>query len=474
MEKSLYISLLVAFLYSIVQCHHHKTHTSDDHRPGPPPPDPPPFNSEHLPPGHPHIVPTHHGPPPPPGLTHHHHSGDHRGHHKGHHHGHHHGHEDMLCHKIAPANIDFAIRFYNKVLSCPTRASKNIFFSPISISTALSMLSLGVKSSTLHQLHEGLGFNMTKLSEDEIHKAFEHLLLMLNTDHSELQINTGNVIYLNEGFEPIQKFIDDAKLYYDAEVSNVDFQKSEEAKQKINADVKNYTHGKIEDLIKDLDKQTVMLLLNYIFFRGEWEKPFNPNITKENDFFLDDGNTVKVPMMVQTGFFKIHHDNDISATIVKLPYKGNASMMLILPDEGKMEKVEKALSLEVLWKWGFNKHQRVITLHLPKFSISASQQLKEILMQMGITDVFGDHADLSGITKSPNLKVSKAVHKAVLEVDEKGTEAAATTHVGIVPLSLPGEVHFNRPFLLFIWHRLTRGILFMGKIMNPTEKEVSK
>ncbi|XP_064420931.1 alpha-1-antitrypsin-like isoform X2 [Latimeria chalumnae] len=209
----------------------------------------------------------------------------------------------------------------------------------------------------------------------------------------------------------------------------------------------------------------------------EWEKPFNPNITKENDFFLDDGNTVKVPMMVQTGFFKIHHDNDISATILRLPYEGNASMTLILPDEGKMEKVEKALSVEVLWKWCFNKHQRKITLHLPKFSISASQQLKEILMQMGITDVFGDNADLSGITKSPNLKVSKAVHKAVLEVDEKGTEAAATTHVHIIltsALLLPEEVHFNRPFLMFIWHRLTRAMLFMGKIVNPTEKEVSK
>ncbi|XP_064421208.1 alpha-1-antiproteinase-like [Latimeria chalumnae] len=178
----------------------------------------------------------------------------------------------MLCHKLTPANSDFAIRFYNKVLSCPTRATKNIFFSPISISTALSMLSLGAKSSTLHQLHEGLGFNTTELSEDEIHKAFEHLILMLNKDHNELQINTGNVIYLNEGFEPIQKFIDDAKLYYDAEVSNVDFQKSEETMQKINAHVKNQTHGKIEDLIKDLDNDTIMLLLNYIFFRGKSTK----------------------------------------------------------------------------------------------------------------------------------------------------------------------------------------------------------
>ncbi|XP_064420934.1 alpha-1-antitrypsin-like [Latimeria chalumnae] len=332
------------------------------------------------------------------------------------------------------------------------------------------MLSLGAESSTLHQLHEGLGFNTTKLSEDEIHKAFEHLILMLNKDHSELQINTGNVVYLNKGCEPIQKFIDDAKLYYDAEVSNVDFQKSEETMQKINAHVKNQMHGKIEDLIKDLDNDTIMLLLNYIFFRGEWERPFNPNITKENDFFVDNGITVKVPMMVKSGYFKMHHDNDISATIVNLPYKGNASMMLILPDEGKMEKVEKALSPEVVRKWGSNKHESFITLHLPKFSISASHQLKEILMEMGITDVFGNNADLSGIIKFPKLKVSKAVHKAILEVDEKGTEAAGTTSLEITPHMMPQDVHFNRPFLLFIWHHLTRSMLFLGKVVNPTEK----
>uniref|UniRef100_H2ZYY1 Thyroxine-binding globulin n=1 Tax=Latimeria chalumnae TaxID=7897 RepID=H2ZYY1_LATCH len=429
-----------------------------------------PHHGHHHSPHHGHHHSPHHG----------HRHGPHHGHHHSPHHGHHHDHhrhhhdlynedEDMLCHKLTPANSDFAIRFYNKVLSCPTRATKNIFFSPISISTALSMLSLGAKSSTLHQLHEGLGFNTTELSEDEIHKAFEHLILMLNKDHNELQINTGNVIYLNEGFEPIQKFIDDAKLYYDAEVSNVDFQKSEETMQKINAHVKNQTHGKIEDLIKDLDNDTIMLLLNYIFFRGEWEKPFSPNATEEGDFFVNNDITVKVPMMTRTSFFEAQYEKNISATILKLPYKGNATMMLILPDEGKMEKVEKTLSHKVLMKWVFNKEHNFITLNLPKFSISASHELKEILMEMGITDVFGDNSDPSGITESPNLKVSKAVHKAILEVGEKGTEAGGTTHVGIIPLSLPGEVHFNRPFLMFIWHRLTRSILFMGKIVNPTE-----
>ncbi|KAM6359282.1 alpha-1-antitrypsin-like [Alca torda] len=375
--------------------------------------------------------------------------------------------------KTAPSNYDFAFRFYKHVRE--EVGNSNIFFSPLSISTAFAMLSLGARSNTLDQLHKGLAFNLTALEEQEIHEGFQRVLQLLNDPHREVQLSVGNALFVDDRLKLLQKFLDDVTNFYYSEAISSNFQNSPEAIKEINNYIETKTHGKIAGLLKSLDPETVMVLVNYIFFKGYWEKPFNNLSTRDDDFFLDAKNSVKVKMMHQNKAFNIHRDEKISCWVVEIPYKGNAVALFVLPDEGTMKQVEDALLKETVSNWMHSLTKRKIHLDLPKFSISGSYDVKSLFEKMGVTDVFSDHADLSGMAENTLLKVSKAIHKAVVDVSENGTEAAAATVMEAVPMSIefppPPFIRFNRPFLMIIVDKVTQSILFMGKIVNPAVKE---
>nr|XP_020666695.1 alpha-1-antitrypsin-like [Pogona vitticeps] len=372
--------------------------------------------------------------------------------------------------KISFYNCDFASRFYHQIAS--EESEKNIFFSPISITTAFACLSLGAKSTTLSQILSGLGFNQTKISEQEIHKGFRHLLQMLNRPEAEIELSLGNALFTHDQYKLLKKFLNDAKHFYHAEVLPTNFKKPEEAVKQINNYIEKKTHGKLVDVVKQLDPKVVVVLVNYIFFKAYWKNPFNYESTQKDDFFVDEQTTVQVPMMNKDSNFSYYHDKELSCQVVHIPYKGNASALFILPDPGKLKQVEAALGTDALIKWAKSLKQQRLQLFLPRFSLSASYDAEKILNKLGITDVFTDHADLSGITGARNLKVSKAIHKAFLNVHENGTEAAATTVIEIVPTSLPPQIRFNRPFLLLILDDLTKSTLFVGRVKNPNEEHL--
>ncbi|KAM9380879.1 alpha-1-antiproteinase F-like [Phaethornis superciliosus] len=377
-----------------------------------------------------------------------------------------HGGEAIACLKLVPNNADFAFQFFKEVaLDAP---NKNIFFSPVSISTAFAMLALGARSTTKIQILEGLTFNLTEIQEKEIHEGFHNLIHMLNHPEGGVQLNMGNVIFLTENLKLLKNYLDDAKDLYQLETFITDFNNPTETEKKINDYIKRKTYGKISNLVKDIDPQAVMLLASFVFFKGDWERPFNPEHTKSRDFFVDAETTVKVPMMHQTGRFDFYFDEERSCTVVRLHYNGSATAFLVLPTEGKMNQLEQTLVKETIQEWSEHLFQSLLSLYFPKFSISGSYEIKNTLRKMGIVDVFTDQADLSGISSSQELKVSKVVHKAALDVDERGTEAAAATGAEIIPMSLPSTIEFNRPFLLLIFDRDTNSTLFIGKIVNPT------
>ncbi|KFQ99428.1 Alpha-1-antiproteinase 2, partial [Nipponia nippon] len=377
--------------------------------------------------------------------------------------------ENLAHVKIAASNADFAFRFYKQVRE--EVGNKNIFFSPLSISTAFAMLSLGARSNTLSQLHKGLAFNLTEIEEQEIHEGFQRLLQLLNDPHREVQLSMGNALFIDDRLKLLQKFLDDVTNLYYSEAISSNFQNPPEATKEINNYIETKTHGKIVDLLKSLDSGTVMVLVNYIFFKGYWERPFNNLATRDDDFLLDAKNSVKVKMMHQNKDFNIHRDEKLSCWVVEIPYKGNASALFILPDEGTMKQVEDALLKETVSNWMQSLEKRKIYLDLPKFSISGSYDVKSLFEKMGVTEVFSNQADLSGVAEKTPLKASKAIHKAMVDVSENGTEAAAVTMIELVPLSapfpLPPHIKFNRPFLMIIVDKTTHGILFMGKIVNP-------
>uniref|UniRef100_A0A452J5N6 Serpin domain-containing protein n=1 Tax=Gopherus agassizii TaxID=38772 RepID=A0A452J5N6_9SAUR len=368
--------------------------------------------------------------------------------------------------KAPPSNADFAFAFYKQVTS--DAVEKNIFFSPLSISTALSMVALGAKSTTLTQILEGLTFNLTEIEEKEIHEGFRDLIHWLNNPDSEVQLNLGNALFVDEKLILLQKFLEDIKSLYEAEAFHSNFQNSPETEKQINDYIKKKTHGKIANLVQGLDPFALMVLVNYVYFKAYWENPFSDLLTHEADFFVDGKTSVKVNMMTRDGFYNTHYDKELSCQLVEIPYNGNATALFILPDEGKMKQVEDALLKETVSKWVKSLKQRRIELYIPKFSISGSYDVKEIFKRLGVIDVFENHADLSGITENSKLKVSKVSLKT--EVFYNGTEAAAVTVVEMVLTSLPPVIAINKPFLIMIFDRSANSLLFLGKIVNPTEK----
>ncbi|XP_020040956.2 alpha-1-antichymotrypsin [Castor canadensis] len=371
---------------------------------------------------------------------------------------------------LVSSNTDFAFSLYKQLAS--ENPNKNVIFSPLSISTALAFLSLGAHNTTLKEILEGLKFNLTEISEAEIHQGFQQLLRTLNQPGDHLQLNMGNAMFVQEQQELQAKFRKDAQALYAAQAFLTNFQEPAAAEKFINDYVKKETQGKIVDLIKGLDTQTVMVLVNYIFFKAKWKMPFDPRDTFKSKFHLSKSQSVKVPMMsiedLTTPFFR---DEELSCTVVELKYTGNASALFILPDQGKMQEVETNLLPETLSKWKDSlQSRRIDELYLPKFSISSDYDLEYILPQLGIKEVFTRQADLSGLMQDGKLMVSQVVHKAVIDVTEVGTEAAAATGVKVILTSAklnPVTVNINRPFLLIISD--TQNILFLGKVTNPKQ-----
>ncbi|XP_069321369.1 serpin A9 isoform X2 [Eulemur rufifrons] len=243
---------------------------------------------------------------------------------------------------------------------------------------------------------------------------------------------------------------------------------------RINSYVEKETRGKVMGLIQSLDPLTAMVLVNHIFFKAKWEKPFHPEDTKKSfPFLVGKGATVHVPMMHQMEQFAFGVDPELNCFVLQMNYRGDTVAFFVLPGKGKMKQLEQALSARTLRKWSHSLQKRWIEVFIPKFSISASYDLETILPKMGIRNAFDKSADFSGIAKRDSLQVSKATHKAVLDVSEDGTEAVAATATKLVVRSKDGPSHptvsFDRPFLMLIMSEATESILFLGKVENPTK-----
>ncbi|NWS37789.1 A1AT protein, partial [Probosciger aterrimus] len=369
------------------------------------------------------------------------------------------------CQQVAPSNTDFAFQFYRE--AAIQKPGKNIFFSPVSISTAFALLALGSRATSQAQVLEGLAFNLSNTQEERIHKGFHHLLLFLGRPASQVQLSMGNTLFMDKHLKPLKTFLKDVKKLYKGEVVSCNFQNSTEAKKEINGHIKNKTHGNINQILKDLDPNFVLVIVNYIYFKAYWENPFSIKGTHKDYFHVNEKTSAEVKMMTRDGFYKAYSDRNLSCKVVQIPYKGDVTALFILPDEGKTKQLEDALTKDTVSQWKKSLVRRRIEVYIPKLSISATYDLKKMLMHLGVANVFSDWADLSGITGKPDVKVSKAAHKALLKIHENGTEAAAVTGTDFLPHSVPPVIKFNHPFLLLIVDQCTQSILFMGKIANP-------
>lgn len=374
--------------------------------------------------------------------------------------------EPVVHDTVAPSTREFTFDLYRALAS--NEPGKNIFFSPLSISMSLAMLSLGARSKSKAQILEGLGHSLQPGSEEELHSVFQKLLQELSQPREGFELSLGSALFTDPVVSIQEAFLRAMKTMYQADVFPTNFRDPATAQKQINDYVAKQTKGKVVDLIQNLDSTHFMVMVNYIFFKAKWETAFSPQNTKEQDFHVNRDTTVKVLMMSHEDHYYYLLDRNLSCDVVGVPYEGNATALLVLPSEGKMAQVENGLTGKKLRKWLQTFTKRQLDLYLPKFSIEGSYHLEKILPRIGISEVFTSSADLSGLTNHSNVQISEMVHRAVVEVDESGAKAAAATGAVFMfrsaRLSSPRMV-FNRPFLLAIVENLN--LLFLGRVTQP-------
>ncbi|XP_076833964.1 protein Z-dependent protease inhibitor [Brachyhypopomus gauderio] len=365
-------------------------------------------------------------------------------------------------------NTDFALNLYRKISS---HHDNNIFFSPLSVSTAFASLSLGAKGATLSQILSGL--NLDTLAKNGPPELVPQLFSQLQgntTQNKALRLEQGTALFVDQRFQVERAFSDQIMKYFDADIENVDFGQPEISKETINKHVKKKTGDKIKEMVTSIDPLTQIMLISTIFFQGAWEHPFDSNLTRNSRFYVDKYNIVQVPMMFVMDKFYIASDDELRAKVLRLPYLGGASMLIVLPDShADYTTIDDEINAARFQSWIKNMEKIKVEVHLPKFKMEHVYSMHKILPALGIENVFKNTANLTGISQEVGLKVSEVLHKALIEVDERGTVAAAATTVGIMGYSMPFTFIVDRPFFFLIYHEATNSLLFMGRVIDPTK-----
>ena len=348
----------------------------------------------------------------------------------------------------------------------------NIFFSPYSISVALAMTYGGARGDTESQMARVLHFD---LNREYLHAAFSALQEKLAEAETAggVQLKIANSLWPHVGYPFLKSYLDLVLKYYGVSITAVDYvHDTEGARQTINAWVEKKTETKIRDLIPKgiLDRLTRLVLTNAIYFKGDWAAQFDPDKTRRDDFWSPQKQT-KVPMMTCKGEYRYKETSELQ--ILELPYAGDKlSMLVLLPREKDgLPNLERQLTPDFLSKATKNMWEEQVTVHLPKFKIEAAFTLNDPLISLGMSDAFDmDKADFSGMDGLKKwLYISYVLHKAFIDVNEEGTEAAAATAVvmQMKGVSMPTIFRADHPFLFLIRERETGSILFIGRFTKP-------
>ncbi|OJJ20308.1 hypothetical protein BKI52_17745 [marine bacterium AO1-C] len=368
-------------------------------------------------------------------------------------------------------NNRFAIELYKQLTQ---GKQSNLFVSPYSISSALAMTYAGAKQTTATEMAQVLHF-----APDNLHKDYKTLsdhFKNLNTKGLELKI--ANALW----GEKTQLFLPDYlslnQKYYQSKLENLDFKKQpEQSRLIINKWVESKTNNKIKNLIpKELiNHRTRLVLTNAIYFKGNWEYKFLKRNTKKMLFVANNQRFPGIKFMGMQRRFRYTENAQLQA--IEIPYKDHKmSMMILLPkDKNGLNTLEKQLNLAMYQKLMAQMFYTKVKLSLPKFKMTVKTNLKKTLKQLGMRKAFSKQANFSGMTKHPILKISEVVHKAFVEVNEKGTEAAAATAVIMGKESvtstkrpiLPKIFKADHPFMFIIKDNKTNSILFIGKLNKP-------
>ncbi|XP_076340160.1 iripin-8-like [Tachypleus tridentatus] len=371
---------------------------------------------------------------------------------------------DRVESKIVKANNQLAL----SVLKGLDKKS-NIFMSPWSLSMAFGMAYLGASGRTAQEIENVLGYRFAGIKGVSVHDLLrneDHLLKSGSSDENEF--SNVNVVLVQEGYTVSKSYKDSLKRFYNSSVTEINFARSQGVLDWVNAWGYWSSKGKIMKLLTEVPPETTkLMLLNGVHFKGKWLNTFNPDLTYFGRFTNENGQTVTVPMMymINQVLFTVHEK--LGVYVVDLPYVGNdISMIILLPTpNNNLEKVERALTLTTLDEILTQMNRETLQIYLPKFELKDDRKLKETLKSLGMITAFtATEADFSKITGTRDLFMEELVHKAVIQVDEEGTEAAANTAVNIISKRKPLEFLVDRPFLFFIRNNRRGVLLFLGRV----------
>ena len=371
---------------------------------------------------------------------------------------------------LVEGNTALALELYGKV----RQAEGNLVLSPYSISSALAMVCAGARGETARQMEQVLHFTRCKTN---LHELFSRLDAVLRaTQTSGIELNIANSLWPQAKYEFRDGFLSQLKTHYRASLTPLDYARDpEQARATINAWVDEQTRHKITDIIGPgvLDELTRMVLVNAIYFKGVWAVPFPESSTQPDKFYSDAGKAITVPFMNRQGHFG-YFENDELQTLV-IPYRENRLQMVILLPRKRddIAALESRMNPASLAAWTSKTRNEEVRVAMPKFKMSGGFKLTEALQALGLKDAFAAaRADFSGMDGRLHwLYLSAVLHRAFIEVNEKGTEAAAATSVVITTTSVsprqPREFRADHPFLFLIRESTTGTILFMGRVSKP-------
>jgi len=369
-------------------------------------------------------------------------------------------------------NNAFTVGLYEQLKSQPG----NLFFSPESISTALAMTYAGARGDTATEMANVLHFT---LPPEKLHPAMGALLSNLNAAHDGYQLKVANALWGQQGYTFLDSFLKTTKDNYGAGLNQVDFKgATEAARATINSWVEQQTANRIKDLIGQgvLKPDTRLVLTNAIYFKGDWDKPFKKEDTKDEDFHVSSTQTIKAQLMHSIDEF--NYFDGVTFQALEIPYKNKElSMIVFLPkDADGLAAFEQTVTADTLQQWlGQLRPVSKVIVALPKFKVEEQFGLGNTLQAMGMKQAFGAGADFSEMDGKHDLFISAVIHKAYVDVNEEGTEAAAATGIPMVHPAVafqePPPIIFrvDHPFLFVIRDNKSGSILFMGRVINPLQ-----
>ncbi|KAF1661382.1 Protein Z-dependent protease inhibitor, partial [Aptenodytes patagonicus] len=346
--------------------------------------------------------------------------------------------EEFTLYNFTEKTANFGFNLYRKIAMTH---DNNVIISPLSVSALMTAYTLAAKGETHRQIVKSLNLYALKDRVDRHH---------LPALFKQLKDN----ITMNEELLLVQ----------------VDFQNFTQAKFVINQNINKRTKGKIPELFEELDHHNKLLLVDYIVFKGKWVYPFNSKFTETETFHINKYRSVQVPMMFKSDKVNSTFDENLRCTVIKLPYKGKAHMLIVIPEkEGDYISLEDHLTTELVESWLGNMKTRKVDISFPKFKLEQKYKMKKLLHALGIKNLFTRMADLSHLTDQGYVAVSQVVQKAVIEVDEEGTKATAATGSEITAFTVPPVIKVDRPFLFMIFEETFKTLLFIGRVVDPTE-----